>query len=148
MPSNAHRGGRKDPTRFIGEILITYRDVYVGELSASPDPLDWGGDWNGNTPRDRGPWFPAVARSDDPFDLLIRKIETGELPGKKVDWGAWAACVTKAQILAFIAEAYTHDHELANGTAMPHLAQQMRSLLTYVQALCDEKTYALVAEEL
>ncbi len=25
-------------------------DVYIGELSSAADPLDWGGDWNGNVP--------------------------------------------------------------------------------------------------
>ena len=29
---------------------MTYADVYIGRLGEGPDPLDWGGDWNGNAP--------------------------------------------------------------------------------------------------
>jgi hypothetical protein len=33
-------------------------DVYIGELSSAADPLDWGGDWNGNVPDAKSPMFP------------------------------------------------------------------------------------------
>ena len=46
------------------------------------------------------PFFPA--RSGLAFRTLIHKTESGELAGKQVDWGAWAANVTKQQILDFV----------------------------------------------
>jgi hypothetical protein len=29
---------------------LTYTDVYIGRFGEGSDPLDWGGDWSGNTP--------------------------------------------------------------------------------------------------
>ena len=41
--------------------------------------------------------------------MLIDKIESGELPGKQVDWGAWAANLSKQQILNFFNAVYEPD---------------------------------------
>jgi hypothetical protein len=41
--------------------------------------------------------------------MLIDKIESGELPGKQVDWGAWAANLSKQQILDFFNAVYEPD---------------------------------------
>jgi hypothetical protein len=41
-------------------------------LGEGPDPLDWGGDWNGNAPGRVGPFFPAS--NGRAFRMLIDKI--------------------------------------------------------------------------
>lgn len=38
--------------------------------------------------------------------MLIDKIKSGELPGKQIDWGAWAADVSKQQIFDFLDTVY------------------------------------------
>jgi hypothetical protein len=131
----------------LGEWPMTYHDVFVGELFDGPDPLDWGGDWNGNTPNERGPYFPPLG-SGKPFWRVQEMIGSGEFPGKQVDWGAWAGRASKAQILKFIEELYGGDDWYRPGSPMPHLYKQFQELLVYVNALRDDKEYALVACEL
>jgi hypothetical protein len=53
---------------------LTYTDVYIGQLGEGSDPLDWGGDWNGNVPARLGPFFPP--NYGEAFRVLVRKIET------------------------------------------------------------------------
>src|ERR1700674_2731718 len=99
--------------------LVTYRDVYIGKLSEGPDPLDWGGDWNGNLPASESPLFPP--HGADPFSQLITRIKDGRFSGKQVDWGGWVAKVSKAEILRYIAEIYCDDDWYADRKHMPHL---------------------------
>ena len=85
---------------------MTICDVYIGRLSKGADPLDWGGDPRiGNTPGIlAGTRFPPDLRPGGSFALLVGKIRDGKLPGKQIDWGAWAANVAKNDIIAFIDE--------------------------------------------
>jgi hypothetical protein len=146
---------RGDPDRYgvsrnratVGDRRLTYLDVFVGELSEGDDPLDWGGDVNGNLPKVRGPYFPPQG-SGAPFSRLRRKIASGEFPGKQVDWGAWAAKVSKEQILDFIDEVYRGDNWYVDPTIMAHLFTKMEELMAYVRSLPDGRSYALVACEL
>jgi hypothetical protein len=126
---------------------MTYFDVFVGELSDGPDPLDWGGTWSGNTPEKRGPYFPPLA-AETAFRRVQDMIGRGEFPGKQVDWGAWAGKASKAQILKFIEELYDGNHWYRPASPMPHLYKQFQELLAYVNALCEDKEYALIACEL
>ena len=122
---------------------MTYTDVYVGRLANGPDPLDWGGKYTlGNIPRaDVGaPVFPPTSAREEPFRRLIKKIESQELAGKRVDWGAWAANVSKQEIMNFIKECYS-EAELASA-AFTRLIE----LQAAVAALPDER-FALIAEE-
>jgi hypothetical protein len=129
------------------EAVITFRDVSIGKLSDAADPFDWGGDWNGNTPTEGSPFFPPTG-NPLPFDRLLDKIWKGEFPGRQVDWGAWAAKVTKRQILAFIPECYGDTNRGGNPKVMEHLYGAFEELMAYVRALPDDGSYALVAEEL
>ncbi len=127
---------------------MTFRDVYVGKLSDGPDPLDRGGTWSGNAPEREGcPDFPSHGAGDlnkYPFTQLVSRIEGGRYEGKQVDWGGWAAKVTKSDILQFVAEVYPDDY----GRGFPHLRRQYDELLKCLHALSDEGSYALVAVEL
>ena len=51
--------------------------------------------------------FPPTSENEGPFRRLIRKIERQERAGKQVDWGAWAANVSKQEIMDFIEECYS-----------------------------------------
>ena len=67
---------------------------------------------------------------------------------KPSTWGAWAANVTKDDIIAFIAEVYRDDRAYVDPSYMPHLYPKMRELMTFVHSLADDERYALVAVEL
>ena len=64
-----------------------------------------------------------------------------------MDWGAWVARVSKAQLQAFVAEMYDQDPTYKPGSPLPHLSAQLVELREYVDALEDGE-YALVASEL
>jgi hypothetical protein len=83
-----------------------------------------------------------------PFSRLIKKISDGEIPGRQVDWGAWAAKVSKRDILDFIDEVYHDDQWYSDPKLMPHLYENMQRLLAYVRSLPDDGFFALVACEL
>jgi hypothetical protein len=81
------------------------------------------------------------------FSRLVSKISKGEYSGKKVDWGAYAARVSKRQILDFIEEAYGESDWYTNRAKMPHLYQRLQELIRCVQSLSDNRDFALVATE-
>jgi hypothetical protein len=126
---------------------MPYFDVFVGELCEGPDPLDWGGDWRGNTPQRRSPLFPPL-ESQKAFRRVQDMVRFGEFPGKQVDWGAWAGRASKAQILQLIEELYGVHDWYRPGSPMPHLYKQFQELLAYVNTLHEDKEYALIASEL
>ena len=76
--------------------------------------------------------------------MLIAKIESGELPGKQVDWGAWAANLSKQQILEFFDAVYVRD---PGGTSFCWLTTLVDDMREFIRAL-PEGHYALVASEL
>lgn len=122
-----------------------YLDVYIGDLD---DPsFSWdGGNWEGNAPHRESPFFPSGREA---FWRLMRKIDSGELPGKQVDWGAWVARVTRREIEAFIKECYGAARLYQErGEVLGHLYDQLQELRRYVASLEDGKEYALVASEL
>jgi len=115
---------------------MTFFDVYVGEPSGGDDPLDWGGDPSvGNTPNAISPLFPPSGAYGGAFWVLIDKIRRGEFTGKKVDWGAWAAQVSKQQIRDFIEEPYRGNDWYTDPTLMPHLYQKKQALSAFVESL-------------
>jgi hypothetical protein len=127
---------------------MTLTSVYVGSLADGPDPLDWGGDPNiANAPKRRlTPRFPPVrAGSPDPRSTVVEQIKTGEYHGRQVDWGAWAALVTKADIVALVEQLYGADPYLGYPE---HLRQPMDEFRSAVTALADNTRYALIADEL
>jgi len=83
-----------------------------------------------------------------PYRRLIDKIKRGEYSGKQVDWGAWAARVSKQQILDFIEETYRGNDWYTDPMIMPHLYAQMQKLLSSIEVLPDDRDFALVASEL
>lgn len=127
---------------------MTYLDVFVGELADGDDPLDWGGSWKGsNTPTKSGPFFPPD-RHGKAFWQVQEAVEQKRLPGKQVDWGAWAAIASKEYILEFIENLYRGDPWYEDPSEMPHLYAQLQEVLDYVRSLPDGRDYALVACEL
>lgn len=114
---------------------MTMMSVYVGDLD---DPkFKWeGGDWNGNVPR---PLIPHLSLS---HRVVLAKIDSGELEGKQVDWGASVARVTPEQLEALV-RAY---HAETPPYGPPHEAARA-SELERLGTLTAGKQYALVVRE-
>ena len=83
-----------------------------------------------------------------PFSEVVEKISTGQFQGKQVDWAGWAAKVTKQELLKFIADVYRGDEWYVDPTIMPHLFENMQTLLAYVRSLPEDGALALVATEI
>jgi hypothetical protein len=121
-----------------------YLDVYIGwlaedgSLCGSKDPSDE------IILKRESPFFPDGHQA---FSLLKRKIEESEFTGEQIDWGRWAAAVTKQQIILFMGEFYGEDRKLRVGLA-DHQNQELQELEKFVDALPDDKVVALVACEL
>ena len=64
------------------------------------------------------------------------QIDEGRLEGGQVNWGAWVAKATRAEILTFVDEIYSDK---------PTLLDEVRA---FVERLDPDETYALVASEL
>lgn len=128
---------------------MTYLDVYVAELADGSDPLDWpGSTWSGNSAKGITECFPPASGYGQPFFRLRENIERGEYKGKQIDWGAWAAILTKQQILTFIDDNYRGNEWYTNPTKAPDLYEKLQAIVECVRSLPDGKSYALIAEEL
>jgi hypothetical protein len=79
--------------------------------------------------------------------MLIDKIESGELPGKQVDWGAWAANLSKQQISDFFDAVYPTDPTNSDRALLSGLQSFVNEMRDFIRALPDGR-YALVASEL
>ena len=112
-------------------------DVFIGYLD-DPD-FHWdGGDWNGNIPHRKSPFFPNASQS---FSAVIKKIKEGKFEGKKVDWGGFVAKLTTDEIEQFLDEQNQNDaNEWTQNT--------IKEIKEFLHTLDKNKQYALVACEI
>jgi hypothetical protein len=124
---------------------MPYTDVYLGSLAAGADPLDWGGD---NRPvafrpyKDTNYVFFPPARPAPAFFSLLGKIKSGQFPSRQLDWGCWAAKVSKQDIVDFIDEVYS-----GKPASNDEWRLRLDELIAFVNALPDED-FAMVAIEM
>lgn len=121
---------------------MSFLDVYIG-YSDDPSFVWNDGNWSGNAPMRQSPFFPSAS----PFRKLVNKIESRELDGKQLDWGAWATKVNKDYIIDFLEESYSKDWYEMN-RSYPHIIKEMDELKTFIEGLDSSKVYLLVATEL
>jgi len=108
--------------------------------------------WSSNIPHRASPLFPFPASAPNVGDRLYDMTQRGELDGKMVDWGAWVARVSKAEVLKFMddvygphcADWYTHQ---AKWQHTKNMVLSMQELQAFVGSLADDVIYALVAME-
>jgi hypothetical protein len=81
-----------------------------------------------------GPLFPAKGAKVFPYRLVFAWAACGRWHGRRVDWGAYAVAVRKADVAAFLDACYGRDGEPAE-------------LLRLVMSLAPERRYALIASE-
>ncbi len=124
-------------------------DVYIGaldgaELESVAEPRGR----NAAPKRLSSSFPPPSGTREDPYYVVLRKIEHGEFAGKQTPWGAWVAKVRKGQIDQFIDEIYSGDRIVRDPDYMPHLYRQLTHLHTFVESLEQDIDYALVANKL
>lgn len=119
---------------------MAFLDVYIGSTEGYSFKVDDDKFRIGNVPKRKSPFFPNGGFASG---VLREKIETGALMGEQVDWGAWAALVNKAQILAFMDELYSKEKQKKYG-----LENEYGELKKFVEKLSDDEKYVLVASEL
>jgi CheY-like chemotaxis protein len=108
------------------------REVYVGALGRNMQ-LDWGGDPDvGNVPRRLSPIFPISGARIHPYTLVINWIACERLRGRRVDWGAYAASVSIADLHEILLTSYGAGRIPAE-------------LMTFVSSLTTNRRYAIVA---
>lgn len=113
---------------------MLFQEVFLGEAS-SDGALDWGGDYDlANVPARIGPLFPAKGAKVRPYELVFAWVACGRLEGRRVDWGAFAAAVTRSDVAAFVDACYGRDGAPAE-------------LLRLVMSLAPGRRYALIASE-
>lgn len=124
-------------------------DVYIGHID-SPG-LDAAADSkNPNAaPRRLSSSFPPPSGTrEDPYYLVLRKIENGVFPGRQMAWGAWIAKVRKGEIGRLVDEIYAGDRIVRDPDYKPHLSAQLTELTSFIESLEQDMDYALVANKL
>ena len=126
---------------------MSYLDVYIGfskGYSLTPDPDKFN---IGNTPKCQSPFFPDGSTA---FRRLVKKIDSKAFQGAQVDWGAYAAIVTKEQILSFMEELYPPEwqEKKREFNKMCGVPDEYGELKDFVEALSEDEKYILVASEL
>lgn len=123
-------------------------NVYLGTLSAHPNPLDWGAE---NRPAALRPYsdseyvfFPPS--SPAAFCELLDRIRSGEVYARQIEWGCWAAKMSKKKIIDFINDVYAESPYPAQATADFELIwrRRLEELLSFVHALPDND-FAVIA---
>lgn len=123
---------------------MSYLDVYIGDLN-DPDFRWEGGNWSGNVPTRRSPFFPDGSELQR---QVIDRIDTGIYDGKQTDWGGHVARVTKQQIQDLIEDHYGKNQWYIDPSPMPHMLGALNEVRAFVDSLDDKKLYALVTTEL
>ena len=130
-----------------------YLDVFIGEIDVpgfSWEKSDADGEYGAVEPRLVSDGFPE---SHDDFLELRDRMEDGRYVTKPIDWGTWAAKVSKQEIIEFLRNQYGDDimeEESAYIKSQDYCkvdVKTMKGLITLVRQLDDNETYALVARE-
>ena len=111
-------------------IAVPYLDVYIGDLSEFD--FDDQRRWNiGHAPKALSRLFPPITGS-----ALFWAIVKGKISSQQVDWGAWVAKATKAEIIRIVEDFYHND------------SWALSKIMADIENLEEGKIYGLVASEL
>jgi hypothetical protein len=130
---------------------VPYADVYIGPLSTGGHPLDWGGE---KRPAAFRPYsdpnyvfFPPS--SPAAFFELLDRIRSEEVQARRIDWGCWAAKMSKKKIIDFIEDVYADSPHLREPPATNSdlvWCQRLQELIAFVRRLPDDE-FAVIAIE-
>jgi hypothetical protein len=79
----------------------------------------------------------------------LGKIRSGDVEARQIDWGCWAAKMSKTQIIEFIAEVYARSPYLPEQPAAESdrfWRQRFQELIAFVRDLPDGQ-FAVIAIE-
>lgn len=105
-----------------------------------------------NLPPVIGPRFPPSGHDGLPqaWFLVHDRIETGRYEGRQIDWGAFAGCVTREEVIALAEEVFptgwTYDAPDAEVKAFTHLDRDLVAFRAFIGGL-PEGDYLVVACE-
>ena len=130
-----------------------YLDVFIGEIDVpgfSWEKSDADGEYGAVEPRSVSDSFPE---SYDDFSELRDRMEDGRYVTKPIDWGTWAAKVSKQEIIEFLKDQYGDDimeeesAYIKSRSEYKVYVEKTKGLIALVTQFDDNKTYALVARE-
>ncbi len=126
---------------------MAFLDVYIGFTEGYSFEVDDAKFRIGNVPKRKSPFFPKGSSASRE---LREKISSGDMKGEQVDWGAWAAFVSKGEILAFMDELYSPQWQdkYREEQEKYGLENEYEELKDFVEKLSDDEKYILVASEL
>jgi hypothetical protein len=126
---------------------VSHLNVYIGDVAAGPDALDWGAqESRARLPGRKSPYFPPC--DGRAYLRAVEKIEQGLLDGRKLDRGIFAAKVTKRQVLDFIGEVYDRDPLYRDPGVAPRHSAWLGELRAAVRGWPGDGCFALIACEL
>lgn len=123
--------------------------VYIGELGLSAkEGSKAEGFCAESVPRAITRVLPPVQR---PFfggmGVLMKKISSGELYGKQIDWGCWVAIVTPRDIMRFVDELYGEEWVHCQSSGFNNFGKRLDEVVAVVKNLDPLEKYALVGYE-
>jgi hypothetical protein len=83
------------------------------------------------------------------FFALLGKIRSGEVEGRQIDWGCWAAKMSREKIIGFVDEVYAGSPYLREQPATDSdlvWRKRLQELTAFVHGLPDEE-FAVIAIE-
>jgi len=122
--------------------------MYIGDLEG----FDWSGKSPGNPPRSLTPPFPPIAGNYSYHMKFEEWVKTAGTYSAQVDFDAFVARMTKAQVFELIAEcygcdpSYTDPNQMLRWEGKAYLVEKLDALKCAVAALADDKEYGLVSE--
>ena len=127
-----------------------YTDVYVGEFSEHV----WDG-WSSisNQPKGVTSFFPEPVSTPErfggyqPFCDVKDRIKDGIYEGRQLDWGCWAAKVTKKDLLLLMDEYYPEDWLNSESAKFVNRGKFAAELKKEIANLDENAMYLLTALE-
>lgn len=130
-----------------------YLDVFIGEVDVpgfSWEESHADNEYSAVEPRLVSDSFPD---SYDDFSELRDRMSEEYYVSKPIDWGMWAAKVSKREIIGFLKDQYGDDimeeepAYIASGDHCEVDVKTMEGLIALVKRLDDNRAYALVTRE-
>jgi hypothetical protein len=123
--------------------------VYIGEFRKnSKESLKPGEFWAEHMPRAITRALPPVQRQFfGGLGVLMKKISSGELYGKQIDWGCWVAIVTPRDIMGFVDELYGEEWVRSQSSGFNNFGKRLDEVVAVVENLDPREKYALIGYE-
>ena len=123
---------------------MTYYDAWIATSSAAEVTGRVEGSAGYRQPTERSPFLPEGRQA---FFCLRDGIKSGTYRGRQVDWGSYAASMTRQEVEAFLKETHGAPGIYEKNCGLTHLADRMRELRAFVANLPESTELKVVVEE-